>query len=498
MLFNSEVFLFAFLPLTLALFYFVSALRQVRLAVFLLVLASLFYYGWWNPAYLPLILGSMFLNYLLGLALSRAVRGGQGGRARLLLTLGVAGNLGALGYFKYAGFLVANLVAVGAVEMAVPDILLPLAISFFTFQQIAYLADVYQDKVSENDPLSYALFVTFFPQLIAGPIVHHAEMMPQFAAKGLGRFQSSNLLIGTSIFFLGLFKKVVIADNISPFADTVFNAAAAGSAVSFGDAWAGSLAYTFQIYFDFSGYSDMAIGIGHMFGICLPLNFNSPYKSTGIIEFWRRWHMTLSRFLRDYLYIPLGGNRLGPRRRHVNMLIVMLLGGLWHGAGWNFVVWGALHGTYLGINHAWRAWRGDKLSDGLVARCASGLLTFVAVVFAWVFFRATDFASAWTIIRAMLDLPGFSPGAVLGSLTLDRIVLAWLAGLYALAVLLPNTQQFMRVFMGDEFYRIRAQGGWFGRFLWQGGPVAAVWVAALTVLAVMSLWQPSVFLYYQF
>ncbi len=498
MLFNSEVFLFAFLPLTLAAFYFVSALRQVRLAVFILVLASLFYYGWWNPAYLPLILGSMLVNYLLGLMLSRAVRGGAGGRAKLLLTLGVAGNLGALGYFKYAGFMVANLVAVGAIEMAVPDILLPLAISFFTFQQIAYLADVYQNKVTENDPLSYALFVTFFPQLIAGPIVHHSEMMPQFAARDMGRFQPGNLLVGVSIFFLGLFKKVVIADNIAPFADSLFNAAAAGSAISFGDAWAGSLAYTFQIYFDFSGYSDMAIGIGRMFGIRLPLNFNSPYKSTGIIDFWRRWHMTLSRFLRDYLYIPLGGNRLGPQRRYTNMMIVMLLGGLWHGAGWNFVAWGALHGSYLGINHAWRAWRGDRLSDTLAARCASGLLTFVAVVVAWVFFRAADFAAAASIIRAMVELPGVTPGALLGSLTLDRAVLAWIAVLYAVAVLLPNTQQFMRVFMGDGFYRIRPQAGWFGRFVWQGSPAAAVWVAALTVLAVASLWQPSVFLYYQF
>ena len=497
MLFNSEVFLFAFLPLTLAVFYILGGLRRTRLAIFVLVLASLFYYGWWNPAYLPLILGSMFGNYLLGLSLAGAVKSQRSGRARTLLTVGIAANLGALGYFKYAGFLVANAVALGLGDFTIPEILLPLAISFFTFQQIAYLVDVYQQKVQENDPLSYALFVTFFPQLIAGPIVHHAEMMPQFRNKSMGKLLTGNLAVGSAIFFLGLFKKVVIADNISPFADSVFSAAEAGSVISFADAWAGSLAYSFQIYFDFSGYSDMAIGIGRLFGINLPLNFNSPYKATGIVDFWRRWHMTLSRFLRDYLYIPLGGNRLGPQRRYVNMFVVMLLGGLWHGAGWNFVMWGALHGSYLGINHAWRAWRGEP-SQQWAAVWGSRVLTFVAVVFAWVYFRAESFAAANTIVQAMVTLPGVSPRTILAGLSLDRDVIVWLVALYGIAATLPNTQQFVRDFMSPDFYRIKSPTGVSGRWRWSPRPAGAVWVALLSALAIMSLWQPSVFLYYQF
>ncbi|MBT8422110.1 MAG: MBOAT family protein [Gammaproteobacteria bacterium] len=498
MLFNSEVFLFVFLPLTLAVFYMAGALRRIRVAVFLLVIASLIYYAWWNPAYVPLILGSMVLNYLLGLALAGVVRRQQRRRAKLLLTLGVAGNLGALGYFKYAGFLVANLAAVGVTDMTPPDILLPLAISFFTFQQIAYLADVYQDKVAENNPLSYALFVTFFPQLIAGPIVHHSEMMPQFGDKSIGRFKLANLLAGSAIFFIGLFKKVVIADNIAPFANTVFRAAEAGATVSFADAWAGSLSYSFQIYFDFSGYSDMALGIARMFGICLPINFNSPYKATGIIDFWRRWHMTLSRFLRDYLYIPLGGNRLGQRRRYANMFVVMLLGGLWHGAGWTFVAWGALHGLYLSINHGWRAWRGEARSDSVVARASATLLTFVLVVFAWVFFRAESFASALTIVTAMVSPPAVSPRALLAGLTLDREIVLRLALLGVIVAFLPNTQQFMRRVMDPEFYRIRVDTRFTAWLVWGSNPASACVVALFTALAVMSLWQPSEFLYYQF
>lgn len=495
MLFNSEVFLFLFLPLTLAAYYLAGHLQRGRLAICVLVLASLIYYGWWNPAYLPLILGSMVGNYVLGLAIASALRSAAQRRARSLLTLGVAANLGLLGYFKYAGFLIANLAAVGAEGLTVPDILLPLAISFFTFQQIAYLVDVYQDKVTENDPLRYALFVTFFPQLIAGPIVHHAEMMPQFSARNMGRLLSSNLVIGSAIFFLGLFKKVVFADSVAPFADAVFATAETGAAVSFADAWVGSLAYTFQIYFDFSGYSDMALGIGRMFGICLPLNFNSPYKATGIVDFWRRWHMTLSRFLRDYLYIPLGGNRLGSGRRYSNMLIVMLLGGLWHGAGWNFVVWGGLHGCYLGINHAWRSWRGTP-SEAAAAVWSSRLLTFLAVVFAWVFFRAESFAGAATIIAAMLSLP--SPGVLLADMTVDVTALHWIAVLYPVAVALPNTQQYLRDYLDPGFYRVTGPTGPFAGLRWSPAPLSAVVVAMLSTLAIISLWQPSVFLYYQF
>ena len=498
MLFNSEVFLFVFLPLTLAVFYIAGALQRIRVAVFLLVIASLIYYAWWNPAYLPLILGSMVLNYLLGLVLAGAVRGQQRGGQSCFWPWAWPATWVRSAISSTRAFLSPTWLPSVQPTWRCRTFCCRWRSVFYTFQQIAYLADVYQDKVAENNPLSYALFVTFFPQLIAGPIVHHSEMMPQFGSKTIGRFKVANLLAGSAIFFIGLFKKVVIADNIAPFANTVFRAAEAGATISFADAWAGSLAYSFQIYFDFSGYSDMALGIARMFGICLPINFNSPYKSTGIIEFWRRWHMTLSRFLRDYLYIPLGGNRLGPQRRYINMFTVMLLGGLWHGAGWTFVAWGALHGLYLSINHGWRAWRGEARSHSVVARAAAMLLTYVAVVFAWVFFRAESFAGAMSIVTAMVTLPSLSPQAILADLSLDRVVIAWLVALYVIAVFLPNTQQFMRRVMDPEFYRIRVDTPMTAWLVWGSNPASAVIVAVFTTLAVMSLWQPSEFLYYQF
>jgi len=500
MLFNSPIFLFIFLPLTLLVFYLLGSFGKVRLALASLVFASLLYYGWWKPEYLPLIFGSMIVNYLVGWVIQK--QQSRGLRGQPLLVLGIVFNLGLLGYFKYANFFVDNVNAVTGGDWQVGSILLPLAISFFTFQQVAYLVDVYQKKAQEVDLLRYALFVTFFPQLIAGPIVHHSEMMPQFADKQIGIFKLSNLLIGGMFFVLGLFKKVVLADNIAPYATNVFNASLSGDPVGFIEAWTGVLAYTCQIYFDFSGYSDMAIGLSRMVGICLPLNFNSPYKATGIIDFWRRWHMTLSRFLRDYLYIPLGGNRLGPGRRYVNMAAVMLLGGLWHGAGWNFVIWGGLHGTYLGINHAWRAWRGDKLSNTVWARGASRALTFLAVVLAWVFFRAENLDSALTLLLGMSGMSsgiGLSPTEWLASI--DRQAVLLIGALLAIAWFAPNTQQFMRDYIdrdGASPYRVDAATPATRWLRWSPTPIIAIGLAVITVLTVMSLWQPSEFIYYQF
>jgi len=490
MLFNSDLFLFVFLPITLLVFYGLGALGKVRLAIVALILASLVYYSWWNPVYLPLIMGSMLVNYCIGLPLQE--QGRSHVHKRILLVLGIAINLGLLGYFKYANFFVDSYAALTGSSVQLAPIVLPLAISFFTFQQIAYLADSYQGKVRETNLLRYSLFVTFFPQLIAGPIVHHKEMMPQFAARSIGRFRLDDLIIGMVIFFLGLFKKVVLADSIAPFANRVFGAALGDSEIGFADAWLGTLAYTLQIYFDFSGYSDMAVGLGRMFGINLPLNFNSPYKATGIIDFWRRWHMTLSRFLRDYLYIPLGGNRLGPGRRYINMMVVMLLGGLWHGAGWNFVVWGGLHGAYLIVNHGWRTWRGDQLSDSSVVRMGSNAITFGAVMVAWVFFRAESFAAAWKILTAMLTPATFSLKLLNAS-----EVLVWLIPLLGVIFLLPNTQQFMRTYMTWDQYRIRSPR-WLAQLRWQPIPVFAALMAVVSAVTIMSLWQPSEFIYYQF
>src|SRR4051794_2040526 len=385
MLFSSYAFLFQFLP-AVALAFAAARRWSPRCGIVVLAFASLIFYGAWKPVYLLVLLASIGCNFWLGLRMEDAAR------RRRIGTLGVALNLALLAYFKYTDFIFDSLGALTGTPLPFVNVVLPLGISFFTFQQIAYLVDVMRGAKVERDLVSYTLFVSFFPHLIAGPLVHHAEMIPQFKRARSGR--SAVLAArGLSIFAAGLFKKVVIADNLAQFVTPVFAHLDAGGGVTAQWAWLSTLAYTLQIYFDFSGYSDMAIGLALLFGIRLPVNFRSPYKATSIIEFWRRWHITLSRFLRDYLYIPLGGNRLGEQRRYINLLVTMLLGGLWHGAGWNFIIWGGLHGFYLGINHLWRGWRGDAapLASGAAAAATKILcwaVTFFAVVIAWVFFRA--------------------------------------------------------------------------------------------------------------
>ena len=338
MLFSSYIFLFVFLPVTLSGFCLLARFMGPKPAKLWLTMSSLVFYGWWNPVYVLLIVASMLFNFWFGRQIGRAVGAGRSGG--LLLFWGVTANLLLLGYYKYANFFVGNVNVLCGTHWSLGRILLPLGISFFTFTQIAYLVDASRGVVCEYDLGDFLLFITFFPHLIAGPIIHHSEMMPQFRESKTYHFQWENLAVGLGIFSIGLFKKVVIADGLSPHVADVFGAAAAGNSLYGTDAWAGVLSYTFQIYFDFSGYSDMAIALARMFGIILPLNFNSPYKAVNIIEFWRRWHMTLSRFLRDYLYIPLGGNRHGKFRRYLNLILTMGIGGLWHGAAWTFVLWG--------------------------------------------------------------------------------------------------------------------------------------------------------------
>jgi alginate O-acetyltransferase complex protein AlgI len=503
MLFNSDIFLFVFLPLTLLAYYSLGGLGKTRLAIAALVIASLTYYAWWNPIYLPLIFGSMLTNFLVGRLIQNQQK--AGGKSKASLGAGVILNLGLLGYFKYANFFVDNVNTLSGSDIELTPIVLPLAISFFTFQQIAYLVDSYQDRVQEVDLLRYGLFVTFFPQLIAGPIVHHTEMMPQFGGKNIGRFMLSNLVVGGTVFFLGLFKKVVFADNLAPYVNTVFNASASGDAVGMVAAWTGVAAYALQIYFDFSGYSDMAIGLARMFGVCLPLNFNSPYKSRSIIDFWRRWHMTLSRFLKDYLYIPLGGNRHGYTRQLINLIITMLLGGLWHGASWTFVVWGGLHGSYLIINHLWERLGGDVRSRLMAQRWYGALawsLCFVAVVFAWVIFRADTMDAAQIVLTAMVGLGGDVPSSI-GMLIaqVDKNAALLIAFALGIAWFAPNTQEFMRDYInkdGVPDYRIDDHPQISSSVRWAPGVISAVAMAALTTFTIMSLWQPSEFIYYQF
>lgn len=412
MLFNSTQFIFLYLPVALVGFFWIAS-KSHRLAALWLASASLFFYGWWNPKFVLLLLISVGFNYGMGYAIAHARAGGTStARAKPLLILALAANLALLGYFKYTNFFLATVNTVVGTGWELRDIVLPLGVSFFTFTQIAFLVDTYRGIAREYNFIHYMLFVTYFPHLIAGPVLHHKEMMPQFGLSSTYRFSYENMSVGMTIFSIGLFKKVVIADSIGDYVGPVFNAPSAGVQLSFLEAWGGALCYTLQLYYDFSGYSDMAIGLSRLFGVALPLNFHSPYKSANIIEFWRRWHMTLSRFLRDYLYFPLGGNRKGPARRYLNLMLTMLLGGLWHGAGWTYVVWGGLHGMYLGLNHAWqsmrnRMWPHHSGRPSMPARGLSVLITFLTVVVGWVVFRADSLRTASALLEAMAGMNGF-------------------------------------------------------------------------------------------
>ncbi len=511
MLFNSYIFIFLFLPFTVALYFCLGTWLKGRAAALWLLCASLVFYGWWKPSNILIIIGSSLVNYGLAwlmnggasipfkrIALSR----------QSILILGLSFNVALLGYFKYSGFVVENLNAVFALNWSIPERELPLGISFFTFTQMAYLVDTYRDRKFESNWFSYALFVTFFPQLIAGPIVHHRSLAPQFWRLRIYCFNAENFAAGLTIFILGLAKKVLLADNIAGYASPVFQGASDTAPLTFFAAWGGALAYTLQLYFDFSGYSDMAVGLSKLFNIWVPENFNSPYKASSIIDFWKRWHITLSNFLRDYLYIPLGGNRKGSARRYLNLLVAMLLGGLWHGAGWTFVLWGGLHGVYLVINHGWRRFYPRYSILRAIAKsrlwqiCTVGL-TFLAVVVAWVFFRSESLAGAMAILNAMsgaqgVCLPGNSSlwGGACGDWLAnfgDVGGWIWIGALLGIAWFAPTTQQ-----LTTPYYRSRtvAEPETSQRFRF-----SMAWAAGLSLLAalcIVRLSAASEFLYFAF
>ncbi len=424
MLFNSYTFIFLYLPIVMLGFFQLAKIKHAYAAAWL-AFASLFFYGYWNPAYIGLLLGSIVCNYAFGLWIAKSrmqdagsqkqdsenkKRGGRQPQAvnpKRLLIVAIAANLLLLCYYKYANFFMGSINSIAGTQWILGEIILPLGISFFTFTQIAFLVDTYQGKVKEYNFIHYVLFVTYFPHLIAGPILHHKEMMPQFAHATSYRINWEHVATGLMLFTLGLCKKTLGADALAPFANGIFNGVQNGILPTSYEAWAGALTYTLQLYFDFSGYTDMALGIALLFNIKLPVNFDSPYKATSIIDFWRRWHMTLSRFLRDYLYIPLGGNRKGQLRRYLNLAATMLLGGLWHGAGWTFVVWGALHGMFLTINHLWRGTISERFLRWVpnwISALTGGMLTFIAVVAAWVVFRSSDIAHAKIMLEAMFGI----------------------------------------------------------------------------------------------
>jgi alginate O-acetyltransferase complex protein AlgI len=398
MLFNSRSFVFGFLPIALGGFWLAARVFGARAALLWLVLCSMFFYAWWQPVFLGLLAASIAVNFGIGTRLS-------GGSARRWLVGGLAFNLLLLGYFKYRGFFAA---LAGFPDLA---LVLPLGISFFTFQQIMFLVDRFRGQLPAGTAfLDYVCFVGFFPHLIAGPIVRPRDIIPQFQRLAPLADWPARLQDGLEIFLLGLAKKIVLADNFAPFADPGFAAAAAHQPLTLIEAWISLLAYALQIYFDFSGYSDMAIGLARMFGVAFPRNFNSPYQAANISDFWRRWNMTLSAFLRDYLYIPLGGNRKGEARRVVNLMVTMLLGGLWHGAALKFLLWGGLHGMFLAV-HGWFGRLGWRL-PALVSR----VLTLAAVVLAWVPFRAQNFGAASGFYRALAGGNGLAVPAVLAQI----------------------------------------------------------------------------------
>jgi len=397
MLFNSYVYLLLFLPITQIIYFYLNKKRIIVGAKAWLVVASLFFYSYWKLEYLPLILVSILFNYVIGYAISAKNEGQRiGFNRKSMLGFGITVNVLALCYFKYMDFFIENMNDYVGTNYNLLNVILPLAISFFTFQQIAYLVDSYKGT-KEYDFLSYCLFVTFFPQLIAGPIVHHSEMMPQFNKVKNKALNWKNMYYGLVIFGFGLFKKVVIADYICKFANSGF---ANASELNLIEGWFTSLAYTLQLYFDFSGYTDMAIGSALLFNIKLPINFNSPYKALDIQDFWRRWHMTLSRWLRDYLYIPLGGNRKGKIRTYNNLFITFLIGGFWHGAGWTFIIWGAMHGIACVIHKIWKE-LGFKLNKFI-----AWFVTFNFINLTWVFFRSENLDQAKSVIKAMFGFNG--------------------------------------------------------------------------------------------
>lgn len=497
MLFNSFGFIFLFLPLCLALFTLANRWRGVAGGVFAIVAGSLVFYASWDARFLLLLLPSVGLNYLAGRAIASALEAGATQNARFRLGVAVSGNLLVLGWFKYVGFLAASLNTAFGANLPLLANILPLGISFFTFEQIGYLVDVRRGSPVERNLARYALFVMFFPRLVAGPILRVSELLPQIPRSGRMVHGATDIAVGGTLFAVGLAKKAFLADGIAPYANSIFAAAGHDSNLTLAAAWSGTLAYTLQIYFDFSGYSDMAIGAARMFGLRFPMNFNSPYKALSIVEFWRRWHMTLSRFLRDYLYISLGGNRRGQVMRFFNLFITMLLGGLWHGANWTFVAWGALHGIYLIINHGWsmlgtRVPYAARLTASRAGRLVCWMVTMLGVVVGWVFFRAPDFGHAQVVLAGMFGLHGMAGGA---APDMGRAWL-WIVSLGMIALAAPNSQEILADWKPvlEPLPDCGEGRGW----RWQPSVRWGIATACIALIGMLSISNSGEFLYWQF
>lgn len=482
MLFNSYEFIFMFLPIVFIVYFVVLKKAKLHTKMVWLVLASLFYYGFWTPKYLFIIISSIVVNFAFSKLMVKFEN-----RKKLLLVLGILFNIFLLGYYKYTNFFINNLNYFLENDIIIAQILLPLGISFFTFPQIAFLVDSYNGETKHYGFFEYCLFVTFFPQLIAGPIVHHKEMMPQFEEKKNASFNTKNIALGIYIFILGLSKKVLVADSFATVANAGYGAE---KALSFFESWITSLSYTMQLYFDFSGYCDMAIGAALLFNIVLPINFNSPYKALNIADFWRRWHMTLNRFLTQYIYIPLGGSRVGKYRTYLNIFIVFFISGIWHGAGWTFIIWGILHGLASII---YRLWRGTNI---VMPKWLAWLITFLFVNAAWVFFRSENVSKAVSILKGMIGLNGIEYPSI--AAVINRVLHI---NINTKVVLLFTNEQIMQyclfilIFLGIVVF---AKNTIERMNEFNLNIVRVIFISILTVASVLSLSKVSEFLYFNF
>ncbi|HXR17364.1 MAG TPA: MBOAT family O-acyltransferase [Terriglobales bacterium] len=523
MLFNSYEFIFVFLPLVVVVFFALGRASSAW-ALRWIIVASLFFYGWWRPLNVLIIAPSIIINFVLAHVLQRLGKQGNRRAAQAVLLVGIAFNVAFLGYFKYTNFLLGTINDAFGTQMVLARIILPLGISFITFQKIAFLIDVHAGRIESFTLQDYCLFVLFFPQLIAGPIVHYREMMPQF--HGLScRFDKDNVSVGLTLFAFGLFKKLLLADKIAPAVTPIYERAASGSSVALLSAWLAAVGFTLQIYFDFSGYTDMALGIARMFGIRLPPNFNSPLRATNIIDFWRRWHMTLTRFLTAYIYNPLAlwftrrraaRNQIGSVAWNKSAgafievlmfptLLVMFISGMWHGAGYTFIVWGVLHGVFLTVNHAWRIvgpklWR-DKSRYERFMQPAGFMITFVSVAASMVIFRSATLKTAADLFKGMLGLHGIGVSELRSvSIIGLKSTTFWIAATVFIAFACPNTLNMLSRYEPALGWKPRPHDGATAetRVLWAPSLFWAVAVSMIAAFAILYLGGRSEFLYWQF
>jgi alginate O-acetyltransferase complex protein AlgI len=521
MLFNSYEFIFGFLPVVVAVFFLLGKASRVW-ALRWVIAASLFFYGWWRPLNVLIIAPSVLINFVLARLLQRLCKQGSRGAAQAVLLTGIALNVAFLGYFKYSNFFVGAVNDAFGTQMFLAHIILPLGISFITFQKIAFLIDVQARRVESFTLQDYCLFVLFFPQLIAGPIVHYREMMPQFH-RVLCRFDKENVSVGLTLFAFGLFEKVFLADSIAKFVTPIYEQATSGSNIALLPAWIAAVGFTFQIYFDFSGYTDMALGIARLFGVRLPPNFNSPLRASSIIEFWLRWHMTLTRFLTAYIYNPLalwltrrraarGGRSLATLNKGplaflellmLPTLLTMFISGMWHGAGYTFIVWGVLHGLFLTVNHAWRSvgpqmWR-DKASYERFMQPAGFIITFTCVVASMVIFRSANLQTATHLLQGMAGLHGIGGMHGIADVGLKRVT-PWIAASAFIALLCPNALQILSRYEPALGWKPNPQdGATVGtRILWGPSLAWAFAVSIIVAIGMLHLGGQSEFLYWQF